>query len=72
MTTSSWSKFSLLMWKNWILQWRHKIQTIVEILVPVLFSSLLVLMRSLVSPTDFPNVTTFNETRFNNFSNEYD
>lgn len=50
MTTSKWSKFSLLMWKNWTLQWRHKIQTVVEILVPVLFAALLVLIRGLTDP----------------------
>lgn len=42
------------MWKNWLLQWRHKVQTIVEILVPVLFSALLVLIRSLVDPKEMP------------------
>lgn len=38
------------MWKNWTLQWRHKIQTVVEILVPVLFAALLVLIRGLTDP----------------------
>lgn len=59
MTTSSWNKFTLLLWKNGLLQWRHKIQTVIEILVPVLFSSLLVLMRSQIDPIDFPEKTTF-------------
>lgn len=59
MTTSWWNKLTLLLWKNWLLQWRHKIQTVIEILVPVLFSSLLVLMRSLVDPIDYPENTTF-------------
>lgn len=52
--TTRWDKFKLLMWKNWLLQWRHKIQTIFEILIPVLFSALLVLIRSLVTPDIFP------------------
>lgn len=38
------------MWKNWLLQWRHKIQTIFEIIIPALFSALVVLIRSLVDP----------------------
>lgn len=59
MTTSRWNKFGLLMWKNWLLQWRHKIQSLVEILLPVLFSALLVLIRSLVDPEQFPDSTTF-------------
>lgn len=57
MTTSNWNKFRLLMWKNWLLQWRHKVQTIVEILVPVLFSALLVLIRSLVDPKEMEQKT---------------
>ncbi|XP_076264015.1 ATP binding cassette subfamily A member 3 isoform X2 [Rhynchophorus ferrugineus] len=43
-------KFLLLMWKNWLLQYRKPIQTLIEILAPVLFSILLVLIRSLVDP----------------------
>jgi ATP-binding cassette subfamily A (ABC1) protein 3 len=54
-----WAKFVLLMWKNWTLQRRHPIQTAVEILAPVLLASLLVLIRSLVSPDNFDTVTTF-------------
>lgn len=48
MTTSNFAKFRLLMWKNWLLQWRHKLRTSVEILAPVIFSALLVIIRSLV------------------------
>jgi hypothetical protein len=47
------------MWKNWTLQRRHPIQTLVEILSPVLLASLLVLIRSLVSPVYIDNVTSF-------------
>lgn len=42
------NKFFLLMWKNFILQWRHPIQTLVEIAAPILFTMLLVVVRSLV------------------------
>lgn len=45
-----WEKFFLLMWKNWVLQIRHPIQTIIEIAAPVLLCALLVLIRSLVDP----------------------
>lgn len=41
------------MWKNWLLQWRHKVQTIFEIVIPALFSALVVLIRSLVDPDVF-------------------
>ncbi|KAK4876911.1 hypothetical protein RN001_009417 [Aquatica leii] len=45
---STFNKFLLLMWKNLLLQWRHPRQTFVEIMAPVLFCSLLVVIRSLV------------------------
>jgi ATP-binding cassette subfamily A (ABC1) protein 3 len=56
---AGWAKFVLLMWKNWTLQRRHPIQTAVEILAPVLLASLLVLIRSLVSPDNFDTVAAF-------------
>ncbi|KAG7167085.1 ATP-binding cassette sub-family A member 3-like 1 [Homarus americanus] len=40
-------KFWLLLWKNWILQRRRKIQTLVEVLLPVVFCVLLVVIRDL-------------------------
>ncbi|KAK4876910.1 hypothetical protein RN001_009416 [Aquatica leii] len=43
-------KLLLLMWKNVLIQWRHPIQSIVQIITPVLFSFLLVAIRSLVVP----------------------
>lgn len=51
----NWDKFLLLLRKNWILQWRHPIQTTIEILAPVIFAALLVLMRGLVIPEEKPN-----------------
>lgn len=47
------------MWKNYLLQWRHPIQTLLEIAIPVCFSALLVLIRSLVTPDVFPEALTF-------------
>lgn len=47
-------KFLLLMWKNWLLQYRKPLQTLVEVLAPVLFSILLVVIRSLVDPETNP------------------
>lgn len=48
MTASAWDKFLLLSWKNWIIQLRHPIQTVFEVLVPVLVCTLLILIRGLV------------------------
>lgn len=63
--TNNWDKFRLLMWKNFKLQWRHKIQMIVEIAVPVLFNALLVLIRSLVEPEVYPNPTHYQPFHIN-------
>lgn len=45
MDTSSWDKFKLLTWKNWIIQWRHKKRTFFELLIPLLSTALLLLIR---------------------------
>ncbi|KAK5642702.1 hypothetical protein RI129_008869 [Pyrocoelia pectoralis] len=50
-------KFFLLLWKNLLLEWRHPKQTLCQILTPVLFSCLLVAIRSLVAPE--PHKATF-------------
>ena len=60
MTTTNWEKFKLLFWKNWVIQKRHYIQTIFEILIPVLACSILILIRGLVDPEKFPEATKFN------------
>nr|CAD7414432.1 unnamed protein product [Timema cristinae] len=57
--TGPWTKFRLLMWKNWVLQKRHPVQTLVEILAPVVFSVMLVLVRSLSDPETFPDPTLY-------------
>ncbi|XP_055535486.1 phospholipid-transporting ATPase ABCA3-like [Wyeomyia smithii] len=48
--TSKWDKFWLLLWKNWIIQKRHYLQTLFEILIPALCCSMLILVRGLVDP----------------------
>ena len=57
--TSGWSKFRLLLWKNWVVQRRHKVQTLVEIALPVFFASLLVLIRDLAPADVFNNATVY-------------
>ncbi|KAJ8922450.1 hypothetical protein NQ315_004397 [Exocentrus adspersus] len=49
-------KFLLLMWKNWVLQYRKPIQTLVEVVAPVLFCILLVVIRRLVDPEEHDTV----------------
>ncbi|XP_055602217.1 phospholipid-transporting ATPase ABCA3-like [Uranotaenia lowii] len=57
--TSNWDKFVLLLWKNWIIQLRHYLQTLFEILVPVLCCSILLLVRGLVDPDFIEKETIF-------------
>ena len=49
MATSNWQKFRLLLWKNYILQKRHLIQTILEIILPLVFVVVLVIVRDVVN-----------------------
>lgn len=65
---NDWDKFRLLMWKNFLLQWRHKVQAILEILVPVLFSAMLLMIRSFVSPTIHSDITLFEPFEINSLS----
>lgn len=62
-TPNNFDKFCLLLWKNWLLQWRHKVQTIIEIIVPVSFCMVLVVLRCLVNPENFPNALTYKSLR---------
>lgn len=59
MAASAWDKFLLLTWKNWIIQIRHPIQTIFEVLVPVFICALLILIRGLVDIEQFDEITTY-------------
>lgn len=47
MVASNYRKLKLVVWKNWLLQRRHKVQTFFELLMP-LISVLLVVMLRLV------------------------
>lgn len=57
MTTSAFEKFRLLSWKNWTIQSRHWIQTIFEVLIPVLCCAVILLIRGLVEVE--PHTTPF-------------
>ncbi|XP_026750211.2 phospholipid-transporting ATPase ABCA3-like [Galleria mellonella] len=64
---SNYDKLKLLIWKNFLLQRRHKWQTIFEIASPVIFSLFLILVRCLVDPVSKPDITypAFLPTYFN-------
>jgi len=57
---TNWDKFVLLLWKNWTLQWNHKWQMVIELVLPAIFSLLLVLVRTLVD-TEQKGVRYYNE-----------
>lgn len=38
-------KFQLLMWKNFLLQYRNPVQTLFEVLLPILFCGILIILR---------------------------
>lgn len=64
---TAFEKLKLLIWKNFLLQRRHKWQTIFEIASPVIFSLFLILTRCLVDPKSKPDVSypAFMPTYFN-------
>ncbi|KAI8435959.1 hypothetical protein MSG28_004122 [Choristoneura fumiferana] len=49
-TTGAGTKFRLLMWKNFLQQWRHRIQTVAEVLLPVATMALVLILRSEIEP----------------------
>ncbi|XP_017044767.1 phospholipid-transporting ATPase ABCA3-like isoform X2 [Drosophila ficusphila] len=40
-----WNKFMLLLWKNLIIQWNHKWKTILELVSPIFFALIFVVLR---------------------------
>lgn len=69
MPASAWDKFLLLSWKNWLIQLRHPIQTVFEILIPVLVCALIVVIRGLVDideVTDDIRYKPFNASQIGN------
>ncbi|XP_063224038.1 phospholipid-transporting ATPase ABCA3-like [Bacillus rossius redtenbacheri] len=55
----AWKKFRLLMWKNWMLRWRHPFQTTTEVLIPVFYCIVLIFIRSRVAPKLFTEPTIY-------------
>ncbi|XP_016091396.1 ATP-binding cassette sub-family A member 3-like [Sinocyclocheilus grahami] len=54
-----WQQFGLLLWKNYIQQKRQILVTLVEILLPLLFSAILIVLRQNVSFINYPNATHY-------------
>lgn len=52
-----WKKFKLLMWKNFLLQKRHKVQTLMEILIPLVFVVVLIIIRAIIATEKYDKET---------------
>lgn len=67
--TSDWDKLFLLLWKNFLIQKRHKLQTVLEIGLPVIFASSLLILRSLLIPTYHDDVLKFEKFKCDSIVN---
>ncbi|XP_058837017.1 phospholipid-transporting ATPase ABCA3-like [Topomyia yanbarensis] len=72
MATTRWDKFLLLLWKNWIIQKRHYWQTLLEIVIPVLCCSIVLLVRGLADPSPVEKSTIFNPLSVDRFRMSFD
>ncbi|XP_048350984.1 phospholipid-transporting ATPase ABCA3 [Sphaerodactylus townsendi] len=52
-------QFRLLLWKNYILQKRQILVTVIEICLPLLFAAILIALRHRVHSVDHPNATIY-------------
>lgn len=55
------NRFFLLLWKNYLLQKRKVVVTILEIGIPTLFAIILILIRQRVSSEKIPSPTNWTE-----------
>nr|XP_061805523.1 phospholipid-transporting ATPase ABCA3-like [Nerophis lumbriciformis] len=58
-------QFGLLVWKNYLHQKRQILVTLVEIILPLLFSGILIALRQKVPFKDFPNATVYESFSLN-------
>jgi ATP-binding cassette subfamily A (ABC1) protein 3 len=70
--TTVWDKFLLLSWKNWLIQFRHPIQTAFEVLIPVCVCAFLILIRSLVEVSEELKPLSWNPVDINSEFNGSD
>ncbi|CAL8096130.1 unnamed protein product [Orchesella dallaii] len=60
-------RFLLLVWKNYKLQMRHKIQTVTEVLLPLLFTIVLVIVRNIVPSNHITTPTIYGPLLIENY-----
>lgn len=54
-SSSTGTKIRLLLWKNFLIQTRHKLHTIVDICLPVLFFLICAYIRKSIEPQNHPD-----------------
>ncbi|XP_051877159.1 LOW QUALITY PROTEIN: phospholipid-transporting ATPase ABCA3 [Pristis pectinata] len=59
-------QLGLLLWKNYVLQKRQVLVTITEISLPLLFTTILIILRQRVGSVQYPNATVYSSFNINN------
>lgn len=57
--TLQFKQLKAILWKNYLVKVSHPISTAAEILLPVLFMALLILIKSITSTYDSPNIAYY-------------
>ncbi|XP_029692140.1 ATP-binding cassette sub-family A member 3 [Takifugu rubripes] len=63
-------QFGLLLWKNYLQQKRQILVTLVEILLPLLFTGVLIVLRQKVPVKDYPDATVYQSFSVSSLPNE--
>ncbi|XP_053132329.1 phospholipid-transporting ATPase ABCA3 [Hemicordylus capensis] len=64
-------QFGLLLWKNYILQKRQILVTIIEICLPLLFAAVLIALRHRVHSVNHPNATSYQNEQLDRMPNGF-
>lgn len=68
MVASNWKKLKLLLWKNWRIQNAHRIQLVLEFVIPIVCMMILVMLRSIVEVEDFEGDLLFDPVPIENIN----
>lgn len=57
--TSVLAQLRAILWKNLLIKWRHPVATTAEIVLPVFFMSILIIIKTITSVYDSPNIAYY-------------